>query len=227
MPRKKKILKKENVSQKKVIVIAKKEAQEKKPSVKILNRKWLGLIVLFIVFFGLGSFFYQNKGLLIAALVNNKPIVSFKLYQRLLKQYGKQTVDQLIVEELLFQEASRKKISVSTADIDQEIKQIEASLDKSTSLNELLSQQGMSWEDLRQRVKLQITARKLVEDKIAVSDEEVEKYIKDNKDYLPQDADEAKQKEDVRNYLKDQKINQEIQKLLQELRNSAKIATFL
>ena len=51
--------------------------------------------------------------------------------------------------------------------------------------------------------------------------------MKDNKDYLPKDEDEAKQRESVKSYLKDQKINEEIQKLIQELKSRAKISIFL
>lgn len=227
MPRKKKITGKSSIKEREVtdINIGENIQEPEKPRAT-LGKSWRILLVI-VIFFALGSFIYKNKGLFVAGFVNNKPIISLEIYKRLINQYGKQTLDQIVVEELIFQEATSRKIVVTEDDLNKEVARIEENLGKSTSLADALKQQNMTLEDLRNRIKLQLIASKLVEDKVKITDEEIDKYMKDNKDYLPKDEDAAKQRESVISYLRDQKINEEIQKLVGELKNSAKISTFL
>ncbi len=186
------------------------------------------LIVLVVsLFFVLGSFFYQYKGLLVPAIVNKQPIISLKWYQRLINQYGKTTLDQLIVEKLIFDEAKKRKITIAQSEIDQEINKVKENLGSETKLLEALKQQNMKMSDLRERIKLQLIATKLVEEKVNITEAEVDKYIQDNKNYLPQTDDQNKQKEEIKQFLRDQKIAEEIQSLVNELKQSANITIFL
>lgn len=217
MPRKKKVTRESSIKEQEVTL----------PKPKATFGKSWGILLVVVIFFALGSFVYKNKGLFVAGIVNNKPIISLTVYKKLVDQYGKQTLDQIIIEELISQEATRRKITLTDKDIDNEIKRVEENLGESVSLTDALKQQNMTLQDLRNRIKLQLTATKLVEDKVKVTDEEIDKYMKDNKDYLPKDQDEAKQKESVKSYLSEQKTNEEIQKLVTDLKTKAKISTFL
>lgn len=216
--------KKSRVKKTQPLEIEKKTDSENK---KRLLQKPGVILLLIVVFFIFGSLIYKNKKLFVAGMVNNRPITSFELYSRLVAQSGKQMFDQIVVETLIVSEAKKKNIVISETDIDSEVSKIEKSLGANTTLNDALAQQGMTLKDLRDQVKMRLTAMKLVEDKISVSDEEVSKYMTENKDFLPKDEDEAKQKETVKETLKEQKVNAQIQTLLQELKSSAKITSFL
>ncbi len=187
----------------------------------------ISILALVIIFFILGSFLYRNKQLIIVGMVNNKPITSFELYKKMASQSGKQILDQIIVERLILEEANKKNIVIGEADIDGEVSKIEQNLGNNTTLADALSQQGMTLADLRSQVRMRLIAVKLVEEKISITDEEVNKYMKDNKDFLPKETDESKQKEEVKKLLTDQKTNSEIQNFIQQLKSSAKISTFL
>lgn len=227
MPQKSKTILKTKAKKTDSSQVTKLDIQEKQVPTKNSMRSYFGILFLIITFFVLGSFFYRNKGLLIAATVDNKPIFSFELYKRLVNQSGKQMLDQLVVERLIKGEGTKQNINIATQDIDKEVKRIEENLGQSVSLADALSTQGMTMTDLQNQIRIRLTASRLVEGKVKVTDEEVDKYLKDNKDFLTKDEDEAKQKEDVKSFLEEQKLNQEIQKLIQELKSQAKISLFL
>jgi hypothetical protein len=65
-------------------------------------------------------FFARNY--LIAAVVNGQPISRLTVIQDLERQGGKQTLDTLITKSLIKQEAKKKNITVSQADINSELK---------------------------------------------------------------------------------------------------------
>ncbi|MCL5019992.1 MAG: SurA N-terminal domain-containing protein [Patescibacteria group bacterium] len=226
MPRKKQMTKKNlSVSNQPIIEDNNRELDRGKTGFRFTS--FLGILILILIFFVLGSIIYKNKKWFVAGIVNGKPITSVELYGRLVSQYGKQMLDQIAVERLLQQEAMKRKITVTASDIDNEVKKIEQSLGTTTTLNDALAQQGMTLKMLRDQVKLRLTAVKLVEDKVKVTAEDVDKYISENKDAITAGEDIAKQKESIMNFLKDQKVSEEIQKLIDGLKSKAKISNYL
>lgn len=224
MPRKKKASPKVQKVESTPEVVSKPAVNSSKSRFKLST---LGILILIAVFFVLGSVLYQNKSWIIAGSVNNRPVTSFELYKRMLQQYGKQTLDQIVVERLIKQEAANRNINISESEVDGEVAKIEESLGEGASLTEALAQQGMTLSGLKENIRLRLTAAKLVEGKVNVTDEEVDKYLAENAASLPEGQDLNTQKESVRNFLKEQKLNEEIQKLIQELRDKAKISTFV
>ena len=74
-----------------------------------------GIIVLVLVLL------YFGRGLLIAATVNGRPIARISLISELEKQGGNETLQSLITKELIKQEASKNKVTVSKDEINGEI----------------------------------------------------------------------------------------------------------
>ncbi len=185
------------------------------------------LLLLIVVFFILGGIIYKNKGLIIIGTIDGKPITSIELYKRMVNQYGKQTFDQMVAEEIIINEANKRGIAISDQDIDQEISKIEQNLGESTTLADAISQQGMTIDDLRSQIKIRLLATKLVQDKIEVNDGEVDAYIKSNQEFMDKEQDQAKQKEQIKQFLTDQKVNQQIQQLVSELRQNSQVASYL
>lgn len=172
----------------------------------------------------LGGLLYLGQKYLVAATVNGEMITRLALYNELEKQYGAQTLDSMITKVLVQQEAKNRGISVSNEDLDAEFKKIEERFSsQGQNLDEVLDSQGYSKEDLREQIELQLLVEKMVADKIEVTEDEINKYITDNKQFLPTGTPDDQLKEDARESLRQEKINTEGQTLIQELKAKAKI----
>lgn len=167
---------------------------------------------------------YLAKGILVAATVNGSPISRFAVIAELEKQGGKQTLEGMITQKLIEAELAKQKIIVTPAEVDDEIKRIEAQVaSEGGTFAEALAAQGMTEEKLREQITIQKKIEKLLSDKIAVSEAEVDSYIKDNKATLPQGMKTEDWKTQFKTQLMEQKLQQEAQKWISDLKASAKI----
>ena len=158
---------------------------------------------------------------------DNKPITSWQLNERMRQSYGQQTFDQIVVESLLQSEANKRNITVSDDEINAEFQNVEASLGGLVTLDEALAQQGMTKSDLEDQVRLRLIVTKLVDNNVKVTDEEVDQYIEENKEFTQEDSDLEQTRKDIRAYLEEQKVNEEIQALINQLKEKANIVTFI
>jgi foldase protein PrsA len=162
-------------------------------------------------------------GQLIVATVNGSQISRLTLISELEKKDGKTVLETLVTERLILQEADRRTVTVSDSEVKGEIANIEKSVSKQgQNLDTLLSQQGMTRNDLLKQVKIQLLLKKIVGG-ISVTDKEVNDYIDKNKDSLPSGTDPATLKPQIKKQLEQQKINDKIQKLISDLQSKAKI----
>ena len=122
----------------------------------------------------------------VAVLVKNSPITLFEVQQemKLSGTDAKQSADALIRKKLEQLEASEKKITVSSTEIDEELSRMatQNNLSKEQFLNAMQSVRGLSEKDLRGRVEESIKGQKLYStiafSKMAqpTADEEAEYY---------------------------------------------------
>ena len=167
------------------------------------------------------------KSLFVVAIVNGSPITRLALIQLLEEQAGKKALDSLVTKTLILQEAQNKHISVSPQEISDEMKKIEDNFkSQGQSFDEILKAQGITRSSLIEQIKLQKIVTKLAGN-ITVTDKEVDDYIEKNKDSLSQATDQAKLKDQVKAQLIDQKTQEKIQSLVQNLQGKAKILYFL
>jgi len=179
------------------------------------------IIALIIIAFSL-------KGLFVVALVNGEPIARIAVVSELEKQGGKQALSSLVNQTLILQEARKKNIQVSQAEIDAAAKQIEDSLkSQGQNLDTALAMQGMTRKDLSTQLKLRSLVEKLLADKVKVTDKEVADYIEKNKDTFPAEMKEEEIKKSVTEQLKQQKLGSASQVWLAELNKNAKINYFV
>ena len=170
---------------------------------------------------------YYEKGLLIAATVNGSPISRLAVIQALEKRSGKAALDSLITQKLIVDEASKKGIKVTDAEIATEIKNIESQIAaQGGTLPQMLEQQGLTMDDLKEQIGTQKKVEGLLGDAIQVTDAEVAKYIKDNKVTVPK-GQEADTNNQIREQLKQTKFQSAIQPLLDSLHTQAKINYFV
>jgi len=130
-------------------------------------------IALAVLILGIVAIFVSNKGLLVAAIVNGRPIFRWQLNQAMTARFGQQTLEGMISEALIADEARKSGISVSQADIDAKVSDIVASLGGTVSIDDLLKYQGMSRGEFENQIRLQLTVEKLLGRDIVVTDDDV------------------------------------------------------
>ncbi|MFQ5452489.1 MAG: SurA N-terminal domain-containing protein, partial [Candidatus Paceibacterota bacterium] len=144
------------------------------------------------------------------------------------KQAGAQVLDTLINEELIHQETANKKVSVSQGELDKEVASIKKVVEsQGQNLEDVLTTQGLSLVDFKEQVRIQIALEKLLKDQVSVTDEEINKYLEENKETIPQDLSKKKARQAVQDQLKTQKLNQAVQALIEKLQKDASISHFV
>ena len=84
-----------------------------------------------------------------------------------------------------------------------------------------LKQNNTSLQDVKKQITIQLLAEKILADKIKVTDEQIDKYIKENGELV-----KGLSKEEVKDQLKSQKLNQEFPTWFDKLKNKANITTY-
>lgn len=171
---------------------------------------------------------YLARSLFVAAIVNGQPITRIAIIGELERQLGKDALDATIDKTLILQEAKRQNVKITKADLDNDISKIETSLtQQGQSFDQLLEFQGMTRDEFTEQLKVQKTVEELLGKDIVVTDEEVDKFFEENKASLPEGTDEATLKNNIREQLKSQQISDKYQVWIEELRDKAKIYTFV
>jgi len=165
---------------------------------------------------------------LVAATVNGKTISRLDIVRELEKQGGKNVLDGYITQQLIIEKAQKENITVSEQDIDKELKNIETSIKaQGGTLDAALEQKGMTRAQLNEDLQIQVMLQKLIKaDEIKVTDKEVEVYIADNKEQFPADAKVKPDTKQIKEELRQEKLNSKIQEFVTNLRTSAKITYF-
>ncbi|MGM0882208.1 MAG: peptidylprolyl isomerase [Bacillota bacterium] len=118
------------------------------------------------------------------ATVNGVNISKDRLYDALITAGGAATLDNLITEELIAQEAKAKSITVTDADVTAEIDLIKKSIGSEEQFNSALAQAGMTLESLQKNTKIDLTIRKILEPRTDVTEEEIQQFYNENKESL-------------------------------------------
>ncbi len=147
----------------------------------------------------------------VAAIVNGVPISRWSIIRELEKKAGDQLLQQKITERLLDSKINKANISVSSSQVDAEIQKITEQVAKQGgTLEQALQQQGMSINDLREQIVKQKQLEGLLSDKLAISDAEVEAYIKDSKAAPHEGESPEDLKKEVMDQLRQQKLQTEV-----------------
>jgi foldase protein PrsA len=194
------------------------------PAMKVKKSYVIAVIAVLVI----AGLLYAFKSWIVVAMVNGQPISRLSYINELERQAGKQTMNSIVTKTLIFQEAKKQNVTVTDAEVNAEIKKIEENLKKQGQrLDQVLTLQGMTKEQLVEQIRLQKLIEKMVGKNVKVSDKEVDEYIAANKEQLPQEADEAALKKSSRERLQQQKLNEEVQKWLEKLQKEAKVTYFV
>src|SRR3989304_4628403 len=189
-------------------------------SQRVKNRRFL--TVFLIIIFALALYSLKNQFLV--AAVNGQPIWRLTLVRELEKEAGKRTLDAMVAKTLVLQEAKKKKVVVSSEELNEELKKMEEALAKQgQNMDQLLVAQEMTRQDLAEQVRLQKIVEKLLGGEIEVTDQEVKDYFEKNKTLMPKDDKLEDFQEEIKGNLRQQKLGEKIQSWMKALQENAKI----
>ena len=167
---------------------------------------------------------FYAKGIFVAATVNGSLVSRLSVVKELEKQGGKNTLEGLIQKKLIEAEIRKQGIVVTKEDVDDQIKKIEAQVvSQGGTLKEVLTQQGMTEGELREQVMIQKKLEKLLADKTAVTEAEIDEYLKTSKATLPDGVKMEDFRITIKGELQQQKFQKEAEQWVADLTKNAKI----
>ena len=155
------------------------------------------------------------------ASVGGEKIKEAELHDTLVKNYGAETVNQLITDKIVELEADKEGIKVTDKEIQKEIDTLAESYGGEDTLKEQLEASGSSLAELKQDIVVYLHTKKLVEPRITVTDDEISAYFEENKDTFAQEA----QVEASHILVEDKKTAEKVEKELAAGGDFAELAT--
>ena len=163
----------------------------------------------------------------VVATVNGETIRRSEYDRAVAESNGEQVLDNLVLERLVMSEAKKRNITVddqtATRLLDEQKQQFNGN---EQAYQAALTQAGLTEADLTKQLRLSEMLRRMVSDKVQVSDQEVDEMYRANADrYAGQTPEQAR--EQIKSGLQRQKENSAIGELLDQVRAEAKIETHL
>ncbi len=192
---------------------------------KLVQNKWvvIGSIVIILL-----AILYQLRGLLVAAMVNGRPISRLAILKEAEKTQGANLLQSMVTETLIQKEAQDQGVMIDEQEVQQEIDKIKQNVsEQGQDFEQLLTMQGMTLADLKDRIKTQKMVEALLGDQVEVTQEEVDQYLEENAEFLPEDKSEEELTEQARTQLEQQKLGQAYQEWLNGLKEKANIKYFV
>ena len=186
------------------------------------------IVILLVAVFVITLFLVLNFNLIVAGTVNGIPITRLAVVKELEKQGGSQILDNLVIEMLINQEGAKNNITITDEMIQKEIKIIEDQLvTQGIDLEQALSLQGQNISDLEKSIKTRLIIENLLGDKVSVSDEEISTYFEENIEFYPEGTIFEDIRNDIEDQLKQQKITEQYEELISNLKENSSIKLFV
>ncbi len=116
----------------------------------------------------------------VVAVVNGEPLTKDEFFSRLEREAGEPVLDRMISEMVIAQSG----VPVSDDEIASELAQIQESYPSHEAYLEELSRYGLTEEELKQEIRLNLILKKLTREGIEVTDEEIAEYFEENREAL-------------------------------------------
>lgn len=154
------------------------------------NKRAISYVVLLVLLVGVititgcsaeGESSDKSNGEVVAE-VNGEKIDKEELYDLMLKQNGPQILDALIVQKIVDFEMEKQKIEVSDEDVKAELDKMKERYGGEDSFNMALVQSGITEEDMKEDLKMNLKLKTLVEPYIEISEEDMKNYFEENKE---------------------------------------------
>lgn len=194
-----------------------------KPEPKFSNKK----IYIVVLLLAVGALLLAiNKGWVIAALVNGRPIFRWQLNSILVSRFGQQTLEGLIGEMLIADAAATSGVNVSPAEIEAKQQEVVKGLGGNVKIEDLLRFQGMTKSDFDNQIRLQLMVEKLLSRDLVISDADIDNFIATSSATLTA-TEPGKLRDEARQAIISQKVSERLQTWFLELKDKAKITRFL
>jgi FKBP-type peptidyl-prolyl cis-trans isomerase (trigger factor) len=148
-----------------------------------------------------------------------------KKMEMLRKRIRKQVIDDMVAQLLLKTNAIKSNISVSTKEVQTQLKSQQKRFGSEERFQTALKQQNMTLDEYRQKIQEQILVEKFVSRKIGsitVSDQEAREYFSQNKKrFRTESFEEVKNR--VKKFLKQRKQQEKREELIDSLREESEV----
>lgn len=114
------------------------------------------------------------------ATVNGEKITQTELYDEMVKQSGSQVLDRMISLKLVAQEAKKNNVAVTDAEIQAELTKVKESVGGEEAFQQVLTQQGMTEQQVKDSIVVQLQATKILSKDINTDDTELKKFFDEN-----------------------------------------------
>lgn len=117
------------------------------------------------------------------AKFGNTEITQSQLFDAMKDKYGKRVLNQLVADELVKLEAQEKGIKASDAEVDKALAAIKQQ-GSEKQFQEFLKERNLDEQGLRNRIYLEMTRDKLLDQAYPVTQEDIQRYYERNKEKL-------------------------------------------
>ncbi len=112
----------------------------------------------------------------VLCVVNGSPITRDNLNKAIQQQWGRQILEDLIKQQLIFLGSETRGISVSAEELDARLTAIKAEFKSLEEFNRMMHKRGIKGPAFRERLRARILLEKLVEEIGAVTEEQARAY---------------------------------------------------
>lgn len=108
------------------------------------------------------------------------------MYDKMVASAGAATLDAMISNEVVNQEADKADVKVTQEELDAEMAVYEESYGGAEALEQALASSGMSIDDLKEEMETYLKVEKIVGPDIEITDEQISAFFEENKDSFEQ-----------------------------------------
>lgn len=167
-----------------------------------------------------------KNGMIVSAVVNGKPIFSWQLNSVMASRFGQQTLEGMITETLIQDEARQQNVTITDADVAARQKQMLSNIGGQVSLDDLLKYQGITRDEFDKQIRMQLIVEKILGKDIVITDKDVDAFIASYSGQLVA-TNEAAMKEEARQAIFEQEISKKVQPWFTDIKTKASIIKFL
>ncbi|MEK7141794.1 MAG: SurA N-terminal domain-containing protein, partial [Patescibacteria group bacterium] len=198
------------------------------PTVSLSPKPKFNTKVLYLVIglLALSALLLANKSMLVAAVVDGRPVWSWELNSVMADRYGKQTLEGMISEKLIESEARNQGVVMSPSEVSAREEEIVKGLGGGMKLEEILKIQGLTKSEFDRQITLQLTVQKILGKDLTITDADVNNFIATNRATLVA-TEEAALRSEAKQAILDAHIGEKLQPWFNELKAKAKVLRFL
>jgi len=188
-----------------------------------LNPRFLTLFLAVIL---LALAIYKYGHWFVPAMVGNRPITRFELWQRMEKSMGEQILDDTVNEYALDAAIAKSGIAVAPEKIQDQLQELEKQFESVGGLEEALTQRGLTRAELEKQIRTQLIVEEILADKVTPSDEELQAHFDEYAKTLYPEKTFDEVKDEVVTAVRDTKLRDAFLTWFEQVKQEAQIKNF-